>query len=264
MALNLRSPCATTKQTVKACSRPRSRLVCKAVLNLEPPKHLEAHPKRDVSAKASAEAEALLLPDLAEQPQQVATPSLLDAIIDNTVRVPYTAYSRALAEQPLATKAATSMMGFILGDLIAQVSYRNFGNASGPACVQIAAGFQQQQQHPCTATDCACQYCSRMSVVIITWAAMHALLAQQGLAVPSWQCSDDEQPSWRCSHAKIVPPACSACSSSAILMDGKVAAFMPCFALHLCPVCLAACCGQHACAIMQSCRAILVVPLAGN
>jgi hypothetical protein len=36
--------------------------------------------------------------------------------------VPYNAYNRALQAHPLTTKACTSMVGFILGDLIAQVN----------------------------------------------------------------------------------------------------------------------------------------------
>eukprot|EP00878_Enallax_costatus_P000094 GHUV01000127.1.p1 GENE.GHUV01000127.1~~GHUV01000127.1.p1 ORF type:complete len:283 (+),score=59.60 GHUV01000127.1:249-1097(+) len=109
------SPCSSVRS-----SRPRSGVVCKAVFNLEP-KSREVKQQRDVSVKANAGDEALPLPD--SQPQQPdikLTPSFLDALIENTVKVPYVAYSTALREHPLATKACTSMMGFILGDLIAQ------------------------------------------------------------------------------------------------------------------------------------------------
>jgi hypothetical protein len=94
------------------------------VLNLEHPKHTPEPAKRDVSVKATgADGEALPLPEQPEQPQPVLTPSLLDAIVENTVKVPYNAYSQALQAHPLTTKACTSMVGFVLGDLIAQVRH---------------------------------------------------------------------------------------------------------------------------------------------
>jgi hypothetical protein len=94
------------------------------VLNLDAPKQTPEPAKRDVSVKATgADGEALPLPEQPEQPQPVVTPSFLDAIVDNTVKVPYNAYSRALQTHPLTTKACTSMVGFILGDLIAQVGH---------------------------------------------------------------------------------------------------------------------------------------------
>jgi protein Mpv17 len=105
------SPCSSV-----CGSRPRCSFVCKAVLNLEPkPRDVK---QRDVSVKANAGEEALPLPD--SQPDIKLTPSFFDALIENTVKVPYVAYSTALREYPLATKACTSMVGFILGDLIAQ------------------------------------------------------------------------------------------------------------------------------------------------
>lgn len=110
------SPCSSV-----CSSRPRCTVTCKAVLNLEP-KPRDVKQQRDVSVKANAGEEALPLPD--SQPQQhdiKLSPSFLDALVENTVKVPYVAYSTALREYPLATKACTSMMGFILGDLIAQV-----------------------------------------------------------------------------------------------------------------------------------------------
>jgi hypothetical protein len=98
------------------------------VLNLEPHKQIPEPAKRDVSVKATgADGEALPLPEQPEQPQPVLTPSLLAAIVDNTVKVPYNAYSRALQAHPLTTKACTSMVGFILGDLIAQVGHEACG-----------------------------------------------------------------------------------------------------------------------------------------
>jgi protein Mpv17 len=109
------SPCSSVRG-----SRPRSTVVCKAVLNLEP-KPRDVKQQRDVSVKANAGDEALPLPDSqSQQPDIQITPSFLDALIENTVKVPYVAYSTALRQYPLATKACTSMMCFILGDLIAQ------------------------------------------------------------------------------------------------------------------------------------------------
>eukprot|EP00878_Enallax_costatus_P021344 GHUV01022593.1.p1 GENE.GHUV01022593.1~~GHUV01022593.1.p1 ORF type:complete len:151 (-),score=21.84 GHUV01022593.1:660-1112(-) len=126
------SPCSSVRS-----SRPRSGVVCKAVFNLEP-KSREVKQQRDVSVKANAGDEALPLPD--SQPQQPdikLTPSFLDALIENTVKVPYVAYSTALREHPLATKACTSMMGFILGDLIAQVRHMVWrASSSGSSCVR--------------------------------------------------------------------------------------------------------------------------------
>mgnify|MGYP001807543746 CR=1 FL=1 len=49
------------------------------------------------------------------------------------LQVPYNAYSNALKTRPLLTKACTSMVGFVLGDLIAQVSCRT--------AQLLAAGF---------------------------------------------------------------------------------------------------------------------------
>lgn len=125
MAVSFQS-CSTRQFTShRSCSnvrslRPRSGVVCKAVLNFEPLQR-DVKQQRDVSVKANAGDEALPLPD--SQPQQTEirlTPSFLNAVIENTVKVPYVAYATALREYPLATKACTSMVGFILGDLIAQ------------------------------------------------------------------------------------------------------------------------------------------------
>lgn len=165
MAFALRSRVPVKSQTVKsqapAC-KARRPLVCRAVLNLEPPKHTPEPAKRDVSVKATgADGEALPLPDQPEQSQRVSlTPSLLDAIVENTVKVPYNAYNSALQAHPLTTKACTSMVGFILGDLIAQVRYSvmillqgsqfaHHVDVQRPAFRQFR---QQQQQH----MDVAC------------------------------------------------------------------------------------------------------------
>jgi protein Mpv17 len=45
---------------------------------------------------------------------------LLDAIIDTTIKAPYTWYCESLETRPLLTKACTSFVGFMLGDLVAQ------------------------------------------------------------------------------------------------------------------------------------------------
>lgn len=140
MAFALRSRVPVKSQTVKSSAsacKPRRPLVCQAVLNLEPPKHTPEPVKRDVSVKATgADGEALPLPEQPEQPQRVSlTPSLLDAIVENTVKVPYNAYNRALQAHPLTTKACTSMVGFILGDLIAQ----HFGHPHASIDIMRAA-----------------------------------------------------------------------------------------------------------------------------
>eukprot|EP00882_Tetradesmus_deserticola_P000502 GHRQ01000553.1.p1 GENE.GHRQ01000553.1~~GHRQ01000553.1.p1 ORF type:complete len:278 (+),score=97.59 GHRQ01000553.1:246-1079(+) len=140
MAVALRSRAPVKSQTLKsarAACKARRPIVCRAVLNLEPSKHNPEPAKRDVSVKAAgADGEALPLPAQQEQPQRVSlTPSLLDAIVDNTVMVPYNAYNRALQEHPLTTKACTSMVGFILGDLIAQ----HFGHPHASIDVMRAA-----------------------------------------------------------------------------------------------------------------------------
>lgn len=110
------SPCSSARS-----SKPRCGFVCRAVLNLEP-KVRDVKQQRDISVKANAGEEALPLPDSqSQQPEIKLTPLFFDALIENTVKVPYVAYSTALREHPLATKACTSMAGFILGDLIAQV-----------------------------------------------------------------------------------------------------------------------------------------------
>lgn len=101
--------------------RPRSGVVCKAVLNFEP-KQRDVKQVRDVSVHANGGDEALPLPESQpQQPEIRLTPSFLSALVDNTLKAPYVVYSTALREYPLATKACTSMVGFILGDLIAQV-----------------------------------------------------------------------------------------------------------------------------------------------
>jgi hypothetical protein len=42
------------------------------------------------------------------------------------LQAPYVAYSNALKTRPLLTKACTSLVGFVLGDLIAQVRQDHF------------------------------------------------------------------------------------------------------------------------------------------
>lgn len=125
------SPCSSVRS-----SRSRRGVVCKAVLNLEP-KPRDVKQQRDVSVKANAGDEALPLPDSQPQPDIKLSPSFLDALVESTVKVPYVAYSTALREYPLATKACTSMVGFILGDLIAQVRSKPCNNSvllSSPGC----------------------------------------------------------------------------------------------------------------------------------
>ena len=77
--------------------------------------------------KASGADEAVPLP-VEGQPSSVGpslegaerVAGLLDAIIDTTVKAPYNWYCKSLETRPLLTKACTSFVGFMLGDLIAQ------------------------------------------------------------------------------------------------------------------------------------------------
>jgi hypothetical protein len=73
-----------------------------------------------VTHASDSSAEAVPLPEPERQPPRIDA-SWLNALVDSTVKAPYVAYSRALKSRPLLTKACTSMVGFILGDLIAQV-----------------------------------------------------------------------------------------------------------------------------------------------
>jgi protein Mpv17 len=81
---------------------------------------LPAFERDSVVAHAGGDAasEAVPLPEPERTPQ--IDVNWLNAVIDNTVKVPYNAYSSALKTRPLLTKACTSMVGFVLGDLIAQ------------------------------------------------------------------------------------------------------------------------------------------------
>lgn len=81
----------------------------------------------DIKAKASgADGEAVPLPSGIEQPsgpspaQAERAVNVLNALVDNTIRAPYVWYCRSLESRPLLTKACTSFVGFMLGDLIAQ------------------------------------------------------------------------------------------------------------------------------------------------
>jgi hypothetical protein len=81
-------------------------------------------------------AEAVPLPEPEPQPPQIDVNwlnTVVNTLVDNTVKAPYIAYSNALKTRPLLTKACTSLVGFVLGDLIAQVSSSRAGCV--PACV---------------------------------------------------------------------------------------------------------------------------------
>jgi protein Mpv17 len=68
-------------------------------------------------------AEAVPLPEPEPQPPQIDVNwlnTVVNTLVDNTVKAPYIAYSNALKTRPLLTKACTSLVGFVLGDLIAQ------------------------------------------------------------------------------------------------------------------------------------------------
>lgn len=131
-----------TQGARRSLRRPCSGLLCRAVLNLEPPstKH-----QRDVTTQALAAEAALLplpaataaevaaaaliaipvplLPELAQQQQQQQRRSnLLRQVLDNGVMAPVKLYQQAMAAHPLSTKACTALVGFVLGDVIAQVS----------------------------------------------------------------------------------------------------------------------------------------------
>jgi hypothetical protein len=130
--------------TYRSLRRPCCGLVCRAVLNLEPltAKNQTPH-QRDVTTQALA-AEAALLPlpvasvkaaaaliaesvplvspDQGEQQQgQRSKRSVLWQVLDNGVMVPVRMYQQAMSAHPLSTKACTALVGFVLGDVIAQV-----------------------------------------------------------------------------------------------------------------------------------------------
>jgi len=81
--------------------------------------------QRSVSVGATSEgSDAVPLPPKGDQPRQQPqlNPSLLDSLIDQGVNAPVRWYQSALDRNPFLTKAMTSCVGFILGDLIAQAS----------------------------------------------------------------------------------------------------------------------------------------------
>eukprot|EP00879_Flechtneria_rotunda_P003258 GHRR01003483.1.p1 GENE.GHRR01003483.1~~GHRR01003483.1.p1 ORF type:complete len:221 (-),score=44.30 GHRR01003483.1:5067-5729(-) len=97
-------------------SRPARKLICRAVFNLHDGSSKFA--QRDVITKATVDEAAVPLPE--PRATSVPLPTFLDALVEATVRVPYSAYATALKERPLFTKACTSLVGFMLGDVIAQ------------------------------------------------------------------------------------------------------------------------------------------------
>jgi hypothetical protein len=82
------------------------------------------------------------------------------------VQAPYVAYSNALKSRPLLTKACTSMVGFVLGDLIAQVRRDSAAlggtcDVIGQACggcnslqqMQVSDCYHNCKQHACSDWD---------------------------------------------------------------------------------------------------------------
>lgn len=118
------------------CSSRRGPLACRAILSAGPQRSSSgacesplpgAAAPPVVSARdavvthASDASEAVPLPEPeGVQPPRLPDASWLNALVDNTVKVPYRAYASALKSRPLLTKALTSLVGFVLGDLIAQ------------------------------------------------------------------------------------------------------------------------------------------------
>lgn len=124
------------KQLARPCRRPgslpaaqsRQSLRCSAILSgprsAEQPQQAsnpQVLPHRDsIVVKASDSAsDAVPLPEPERQPPQIDV-NWLNAVVDSTVKAPCIAYSSALNSRPLLTKACTSLVGFVLGDLIAQ------------------------------------------------------------------------------------------------------------------------------------------------
>lgn len=126
----MRSACMAQHRQRAFSRRPGTPL---AVLKLDKP--VPAHvgsdesglrsASRDVSAKALAsDGDALPPPDPSTAQGSPRFPSsFFNTIVDAAVLGPYRAYSAALQRSPLLTKALTSGVGFILGDLIAQVCW---------------------------------------------------------------------------------------------------------------------------------------------
>lgn len=130
------------KQLARPCRRPgslpvaqsRQSLRCSAILSgprsaeQPPASNPQVLPHRDsVVVKASDSAsDAVPLPEPERQPPQIDV-NWLNAVVDSTVKAPYIAYSNALKSRPLLTKACTSLVGFVLGDLIAQVRHSCHG-----------------------------------------------------------------------------------------------------------------------------------------
>jgi len=127
------------KQLARPCRRPgslpaaqsRQSLRCSAILSgprsAEQPQQAsnpQVLPHRDsIVVKASDSAsDAVPLPEPERQPPQIDV-NWLNAVVDSTVKAPCIAYSSALNSRPLLTKACTSLVGFVLGDLIAQVRH---------------------------------------------------------------------------------------------------------------------------------------------
>jgi protein Mpv17 len=83
--------------------------------------HQPAFERDSVIAHAGGDAASDAVP-LPPEPQRQPSIDInwLNTAVDSTVKAPYIAYSNALKSRPLLTKACTSMVGFVLGDLIAQ------------------------------------------------------------------------------------------------------------------------------------------------
>lgn len=88
-------------------------------------------PANDSRVKASVDGEAVSSEALRSYyqeeesaaialPRQRRTASVLNAIVDTVAVTPYNWYCNSLRRHPLTTKACTSLVGFVLGDAIAQ------------------------------------------------------------------------------------------------------------------------------------------------
>lgn len=111
------------------CSTARKQLVCRAILSGKDHSKDVKRRAESAVAKAAADEAAVPLPNPAGQapsgPDAVASEAeravnIVDAVLDSVIKAPYRWYCRSLEAHPLTTKACTSLVGFMLGDLLAQ------------------------------------------------------------------------------------------------------------------------------------------------
>lgn len=120
-----RSPCLARS------SRSRQHtLRCAAILSGPQRSVSEQQPTR-VVVKASESDAAVPLPPPEPERQPPLDASWFDALVESSIKAPINAYNNALKARPLLTKACTSLVGFVLGDLIAQVSFPDRGGGRG-------------------------------------------------------------------------------------------------------------------------------------